>query len=60
MLHQDILDLYFWSYIHNGLSLEETPLFRCVDIKEKIALHFNVSLEEAEQALEDARKEVDL
>lgn len=62
--HTTILEVYFFSFMDEGIAPEQTPLFTGSHAGQSlagiIARDFELSPEEAESALEIARKEVEL
>ena len=62
--HTRILDAYFWHFVDRGDSPRATPLFTGIYEGESLSLviarEFELSLHEAESAIEIARKEVAL
>jgi hypothetical protein len=63
-LHTTILEVYFFAFIDEGAAPNQTPLFTGSHAGQPlagiIARDFGLSPEEAESALEIARKEVEL
>ena len=62
--HTRILDAYFWLFVDRGDAPEVTPLFTGIHEGESLSLviarEFDLSLREAESAIEIAREEVAL
>lgn len=62
--HPSILEFYFFAFVDEGTTPDQTPLFtgsyRGRPLAGFIARDFGLSPEEAETALEIARKEVEL
>jgi hypothetical protein len=62
--HEAILEQYFFSFADRGVVLEATPLFTGVhygeSLSQVIATQFQLSPQEAEAAIEVARREVAL
>jgi hypothetical protein len=62
--HEAILEVYFFAFVDRGSLAEDTPLFTGVHDGESlssiIALQFRLSPQEAEAAVESARREVAL
>ena len=62
--HEDILQRYFWDFVDRGCAPADTPLFTGIHSGEPlvavIALEFGLAPDEAESAIDVARKEVAL
>jgi hypothetical protein len=62
--HDSILERYFWDFVDRGDAPADTPLFTGIQDGEPlpaiIAREFDLALNEAESAIDIARKEVAL
>ena len=62
--HDSILQRYFWDFVDGGDAMADTPLFTGIHGGEQlpavIAREFGLPADEAESAIEIARKEVAL
>ena len=62
--HETILEQYFFTLIDRGVAPEATPIFTGIHEGESlcciVALQFRLSPQEAEAAIETARREVTL
>ena len=63
-LHIQILDAYFWRFVHDGYLSAATPLFtgnyEGYPLSQVVANRFGLQLREAESAIDIARNEVAL
>jgi hypothetical protein len=62
--HTPVLDAYFWHFVDQGYPSATTPLFTGIyegdSLARVMAQQFYLNLQEAEPAIELARKEVAL
>jgi hypothetical protein len=62
--HDSILERYFWDFVDRGDAPADTPLFTAIhggeSLPSLVAREFGLPLNEAEFAIEIARKEVAL
>jgi hypothetical protein len=62
--HTQVLDAYFWHFVDQGYPSATTPLFTGIyegdSLARVMAQQFDLHLQEAEFAIELARKEVAL
>jgi hypothetical protein len=63
-VHDSVLQRYFWDFVDRGHAPVDTPLFTGIHDREPlaaiIAREFGLAPDEAETAIEIARKEVAL
>jgi hypothetical protein len=63
-IHATILETFFFGYIDRNIGVDETPLFTRTHVGEPpsdvIARRFQLTQDEAEAAIEAARREVAL
>ena len=62
--HETVLQKYFWDFVDRGDATADTPLFTGIHegepLSDVIARRFQLTLDEAEAAIEAARQEVAL